>query len=535
MKIFKILREKLWIKVLVPVLMAQLLVLTAIIGINIYRQNQNQAQMSAHDSENLALAIEGGMIDALAVGDNEIVVKQFERLKEKVAGLDVMIFDFNGDVTFSSNPQVIGQNIEAYVKEGFITGQALAMLNTGKTPEQPFRERIDNTRYMSIFKPILNDSRCFHCHGSSRKVLGGMHVRTSIEGALVSSQQTRNISIIGGVLGIVLLSLIVYILFHQLVNKAVRKLLDLGGKMREGDLTHQVEVKGRDEISHMSARMNLVNSKLQAMIHDIAESSHTLSEDSSAQASSLEETSASVHQMATMIKNNVDHTHKADELMQSAGQVFVKSKDSMAEVTGAMAAIANASEETSKIIKTIDEIAFQTNLLALNASVEAARAGEAGAGFAVVADEVRNLALRAADAARNTSTLIEETVQKIDAGSKRVEITNTNFSELSSKIEAFSRLISEIATASNEQLQGIDQISQAVTLIDTNTQQNARLAERLAEAADRFKTDNRSNPETYATQGLLDNNTPKDAHDCTSAMKPDAFALNCNAIDLPEG
>jgi methyl-accepting chemotaxis protein len=498
-KIFKFFRQKLWVKVLFPILIAQLIVLSVIIGVNIQRQNKTQAQISAHDGENLALAVEGGMIDALAVGDNEIVVKQFERLKEKVAGLDVTIFDFNGDVTFSSNARYVGRNIAQYLNSKTIANQASVMLKTGQAPKQSFKERIDSIRYMSIFKPILNDSRCFHCHGRSRKVLGGMHVRTSIEKALLSSESTRNISILGGILGAALLGLIVYALFHKLVNKAVQRLLDLGGKMREGDLTCQVEVKGFDEISHMSARMNMVNATLKKMIREISNSSHSLSEDSASQAASLEETTASVNQMATMIKNNVDHTHQADELMEAAGQVFVKSKDAMAEVTEAMTAISSASQETSKIIKTIDEIAFQTNLLALNASVEAARAGEAGAGFAVVADEVRNLALRAADAARNTSDLIEQTVNKIEVGSQRVQVTNEHFSDLSSKIDAFSRLIHEIADASGEQLQGISQINKAVTLIDDSTQQNSVLAERLAKAADRFKIDDAPIPQTHTS------------------------------------
>jgi len=149
-----------------------------------------------------------------------------------------------------------------------------------------------------------------------------------------------------------------------------------------------------------------------------------------------------------------------------------------------MEEITTASEETSKIIKTIDEIAFQTNLLALNAAVEAARAGEAGAGFAVVAEEVRNLALRAAEAARNTSGLIEGTVKRIREGSEMVLSTNDAFKEVAGSASRVGELVSEIAAASQEQAQGIAQINRAAAEMDKVTQQTAANAEESAAAAE---------------------------------------------------
>jgi methyl-accepting chemotaxis protein len=488
-KLFSYYRKNLSVKILVPIVVAQILVLALIIFVNINGQHASQMKISQEGAENMALAIEGGMIDALAIGNNDVVSKQFDRFRQNMDSLDVMIFDFNGDVTFATDQQIIGNNVNDYLTEKAVSQNIYAMLESGQAPGQPVRETINGIRYLNILKPIPNGSRCHHCHGSSKKVLGGMQVRTSIENALQASLLTRNVSMLGGGIGITILCTLVFFLLQYLVRKPVQGLLELGGKMREGDLTHKLVIHGVDEISHMSSRMNIVNENLKKMIQEIVASSHTLSEGSASQAASLEETSASINEMASIIKQNMSHTQESNELMKKADQVFSRSKKSIEEVTEAMDAIFKASQETSKIIKTIDEIAFQTNLLALNASVEAARAGEAGAGFAVVADEVRNLALRASDAAKSTSSLIDEIEEKIGIGSDRVKVTNVNFTELAAKIEGSSRLISEIATASNEQTQGIDQINQAVALIDSATQQSAAMAGQLAESADKFVTD----------------------------------------------
>jgi len=185
-----------------------------------------------------------------------------------------------------------------------------------------------------------------------------------------------------------------------------------------------------------------------------------------------------------MTKQNADNARQADGLMKEANQVVTRANESMGKLNVSMQEISKASQETSKIIKTIDEIAFQTNLLALNAAVEAARAGEAGAGFAVVADEVRNLAMRAADAAKNTANLIEGTVKKVKDGSELVGKTNAAFKQVASSSAKAGDLVAEISAASSEQAQGIGQINTAVTELDKLTQQNAANAEESASAAE---------------------------------------------------
>ncbi len=216
----------------------------------------------------------------------------------------------------------------------------------------------------------------------------------------------------------------------------------------------------------------------------VAASSQSLAEGSSQQAASIEETSSSLEEISSMTRQNADNAGQADQLMVEAKETVGRANSSMDKLAGSMSDITRASEETSKIIKTIDEIAFQTNLLALNAAVEAARAGEAGAGFAVVADEVRNLAMRAAEAAKNTTELIDGTAKRVLEGSELASSTNEAFGEVAESARKVAELVSEIAAASNEQAEGIEQVNTAVTQMDKVTQNNAANAEESASASE---------------------------------------------------
>jgi methyl-accepting chemotaxis protein len=269
----------------------------------------------------------------------------------------------------------------------------------------------------------------------------------------------------------------------------VKESVEVIKKVAEGDLTQDIRVLSKDEIGELAESVNAMRKKMGEAVGQSMAISTVLSDSSSQQAASIEETSASLDEMASMTKQNAENTTAANHLMISVREAIEKANQAMTELTRSMTDIARASEQTQKIVKNIDEVAFQTNLLALNAAVEAARAGEAGAGFAVVADEVRNLALRATDSAKNTANLIQDIVHKVRGGEKLVTVTNDAFGSVIGSSRKVQELMEEIAAASREQSDGIHQINSAVADMNQVTQQNAANAEELASVMSMFRVE----------------------------------------------
>ena len=215
-------------------------------------------------------------------------------------------------------------------------------------------------------------------------------------------------------------------------------------------------------------------------------SAQSMSQGATEQAASLEETSASMEEIAAMTRTNADNSQQAAALMAEAARVLDQSNQSLTDMVGAMNSIKESSNRVSKIIKTIDEIAFQTNILALNAAVEAARAGEAGMGFAVVADEVRNLAQRSAQAARDTTSLIEGAIASSSDGSQRVAQAAESFAAITERVTAVKRLVDSVSVASGQQAHGIEQVLQGIRQMETVTQTTAATAEESAAASEQL-------------------------------------------------
>ncbi len=230
------------------------------------------------------------------------------------------------------------------------------------------------------------------------------------------------------------------------------------------------------------------SSQLSSASAQVSTSSNQLAEGASDQASGIEEISSSVEELESMTRQNAENAQQADIMSQEASSAAQKGSDAMENLSGAIERIKSSSDETAKIVKTIDEIAFQTNLLALNAAVEAARAGEAGAGFAVVAEEVRNLAMRSADAAKNTAALIEESQANANDGVTATEEAASILSTISEAVMKVTQLISEVRQASEEQNTGLQQANSAISQLDKITQSTAANAEESAAASEQLSS-----------------------------------------------
>jgi len=420
------------------------------------QRNQIQAEV-LHSANTLSGAVYNGMLHSMSIGDSDTIRKQMAAFKRYMQEAEIFIFDFDKDVTFASERSQAGKNLDNLVKSADLENALDQMIKDGRSHQAGYKEVIGKKPYLTVLRPILNEQRCYHCHGSSRSVLGGLMVRQNIERMYTSLGKSRNKNIIICIFGTLVSLVFIIVLISRFVIRPIKE-------------SAYVLDETADHIASASGQ--------------VSSASQTLAEGSSEQAASLEESSSSLEEISAMTRQNATNTKEAARLVDISRQSMSKSHKSLKSTSECMGRISADGEKTAKIIKSIDEIAFQTNLLALNAAVESARAGEAGAGFAVVADEVRNLAMRAAAAAKDTESLISSTLKNIQEGTELIGSTMEEFYQMGDDAKKVSELFSEISVASEEQNRGIEQVNRAVAEMDRVVQQNAANAEQSASAAE---------------------------------------------------
>lgn len=309
-------------------------------------------------------------------------------------------------------------------------------------------------------------------------------------------QRVRTASIAGLTIGL-LLAIFVGWWLVRAISIPIERAVKVAGSVASGDLTQEIDTRSKDEMGKLMQALKAMSDGLMEIVcqvrsgtdrianasAEIASGNMDLSSRTEAQASSLEETAASIEELTSTVKQNAENAHQANALVASASEVASKGGAVVSQVIDTMGSIHDSSRKIVDIIAVIDGIAFQTNILALNAAVEAARAGEQGRGFAVVASEVRNLAQRSAGAAKEIKALINDSVEKVETGSRLVDEAGATMREIVDSVRRVTDLMGEISAASREQSSGIDQINQAITQMDQVTQQNAALVEQAAAAS----------------------------------------------------
>ncbi|MCE3607775.1 methyl-accepting chemotaxis protein [Massilia sp. P8910] len=302
---------------------------------------------------------------------------------------------------------------------------------------------------------------------------------------------------LGLIAGAMCLGVMLGLFISRSIARPLAQAVKVAQTVAAGDLTSQIEVTTKDETGQLLQALKDMNGNLQNIVGDVRSGAETiaagsaqiasgnldLSSRTEQQASALEETASSMEELTSTVKQNADNARQANVLAASASDVAVKGGAVVAQVVTTMESINASARKIVDIIGVIDGIAFQTNILALNAAVEAARAGEQGRGFAVVASEVRNLAQRSASAAKEIKSLIDDSVEKVDTGSRLVNQAGATMDDIVASVKRVTDIMGEITSASAEQEAGIGQINQAITEMDTVTQQNAALVEEAAGAA----------------------------------------------------
>ena len=385
----------LWMKLLGILSVVITLIFVIMIYLSVQSQNETIRGLIETEGEKLAQAIEGGMNHNLAIGNNDAVREQFRQLKKSMPNTDVFVFDFNGRVVFTTDSKSAGQSVEKTITDPRSKAALTQMLASGVEPGELFDDRIEGKPYFSVLRPIMNQTGCFHCHGSSRRILGGILVLTSARSTVDAANESRNTSILIGILGLAAVFVMAYILARYVIERPIRQTTEMLQDMArgQGDLTRKLEVTSRDELGEMAGWFNEFIGRLRDLIQKVTDdvgrlgaSSNDLLAVSSEMASQAEEVGRRSEAAATAARD----TSISIENMAAAAE----------EVDAQVKAVSNVSEEVSNKMRDIGSAAEGVSE---NLNTMAASAEQMSSSVSMVATAVEEMYASLGEVARQAS------------------------------------------------------------------------------------------------------------------------------------
>lgn len=521
-----------WIRSATAISIVILCILVVVICIGYFSQKKMQDKNLEQRCREISASIVGGMTYALSTGDNDSVQEQFGHLHEILPGIEVFVYDDQSIISFATNPETIGQSFDSYLGHSDNIVQNRKMLETGQSGHLIKKKVQDKTYYGSLM-PSLNERACYECHDSSQKVIGGIAVWVDNSDGLKSMDRTRNLSILVGGLGVVLVIFLVWIIFSRMVRR-------LNITWREIRETSDAVAGFSDQVRQISSQIDTYAGRGNEMAAQSSAAAVEIAENISSIAQTAEEVSAQISEVnqnsvavsaeiqtsnvnISRVSANIGSVAAAAEQMSvsvttvatAMEQMYASQSEITKSASRCAAITSSASKETSKtyevvnklgraaaqigdVIDLINGIAGKTNLLALNAAIEAAGAGEAGRGFAVVANEVKALARQTASATLDIRKKIEgmqentdQAIEAIEAITKVITEVDMIMAAIASSVEEQTATTNEVTRNISESAESADAVAKNINLaaekaqeVDQSIKHVADLEERVSENLD---------------------------------------------------